>query len=100
MNSTKGFRNIQGITEMSLSQGETVFSNFRISALPNTEMFFKVETSEISRFYSEYFVSTGNLSDYEYSKNYKYIFSMKFRQCEIGEIYISQINMFEFFCIL
>ena len=47
---------------MTLSKGEAFISNFRISALPNTEVFFTVDTSAISRFYSEYFKNNESLS--------------------------------------
>lgn len=94
-NSTKGLTSIQGISEIQTKNGEALFSPAKIFAQPNSEVFFKALTSSISRYYNEFFEFQNNsFSDFNLNNNYIYLFSVVFRDCVIGEIFIENINRF------
>jgi len=89
---TFGFQNIEGVKSLTLKNGEATFSPLAIFSKPDTEVFFKATTPFISKYYTEYFQNNTNLSDFNFNQNYYYIFSITFRDCIIGEIFLSQIN--------
>lgn len=82
------------MSEISTDNGEAIFSPIKVFAQPNTEVFFKAQTSSVSRYYNEFFDGNNNFSDYNFNGNYMYLFSMVFRDCVIGEVFIEQINRF------
>lgn len=85
---------IQGLTDIPLVNGIGTFSPLKIYAKPNTEIFFQVETNLISRFYSEFFNTSNEFSDFNQNGHYIYVFSIFFQECNIGEI---PINKFFYF---
>lgn len=92
-NSTKGLTSIQGMSEIQIRNGIAIFSPIKIFAQPNNEIFFKVQTNSIPRYYSEFYdESNNNFSDYNFNDKYLYLFSIAFRDCVVGEIFIKQIN--------
>lgn len=91
-----GFQNIEGVKTVEFSKGKAFFANLKINAQPNSEIFFKITSSSILRFYSEKFSNNPNISNFNLNNNYAYIFSIKFRKCERGEIFLKQINRQDF----
>lgn len=85
---------IKGLTDIPLANGIGTFSPLKIYAKPNTEIFFKVETNLISRFYSEFFNTSNEFSNFNQKGNYIYVFSIFFLECDIGEIPINQFFYF------
>ena len=86
------FQSIFGTTSSQISQGLAIINPLKIFAKPNSEVFFKVQTSLISRYYHEFFPINRNLSDFNLNQQYVYVFSIKFRECIIGEVFNSKIN--------
>ena len=93
---TTGFQNIQGVTRLKLHEGQAVFSPEKIFAHPNSEVFLKVTSPLILRYYSELFFQSSNLFDLNITRNYAFVFSIKLRECIVGEVFLSQINRFIF----
>ena len=87
-----GFQNIQGVSRLKLINGKSTFSPEKIFAHPNTEVFLKVTSSRILRYYTELLSTKSTLSDFNINGNYAFIFSIKLRECIVGEIFLSQIN--------
>ena len=78
-----------------LTKGTSIFSSLKIYAKPDSEVFFKVIASDITRYYGEFFdLNNHYISDSNVSNTYSYIFSIRFRECVVGEIYIEQINRY------
>ena len=76
-------------------KGQAVFSPLKIFAKPNSECFFKLSSSKILKYYSKYLDNDEkSYSDLEINGKYVYIFSIKLRECKIGEIFITKINRF------
>ena len=92
--SPTGFQNILGISNLKVSKGQAFFTPSKIHSKPNTEVFFKVTSPTILRYYSEYF-SSNDLSHLNIDGTYAFIFSIKFRDCIVGEVFLSQINRFK-----
>ena len=87
------FQNIQGTKSNRLYSGKANFFPQKIFSKPNSEVFFKATSSIITRYYGEFFVQhLKNFSDFNFNQNYLYIFSIMFRECIVGEIFITQIN--------
>ena len=86
------FKAIEGAKSLTISEGKVYFSSLKIFSKPDSEVFFAISTTKITRFYSEFFVSEKNFSDNSDNLKYSYVFSIKFRNCIIGEVYIEQIN--------
>ena len=84
---------------MILFQGEATFSPQKIFAHPDTEIFFKVTSVLILRYYAEFFSENASFSDFNLNGNYAFLFSIKFRECLIGEVFLSQMNRHHFFKI-
>lgn len=85
--------NIQGVTALSLEKGEAIFAPSRIYGTPSSYAAFKASNPSITRYYSEFFGKTNtNLSDFDLDGQYFYVFLINFRECEIGEIFIEQLN--------
>ena len=89
---SQGFQNIQGVKSIFWSHGSASFSNLSFFAVPNTEVFYKISTSAISRYFSEYFGKNPDLTDFNQNNQYAFLFSIHFRKCQLGEIFIKQIN--------
>lgn len=87
-----GFQNIQGVTRLKLHEGQAVFSPEKIFSHPNSEVFLKVTSPLILRYYSELFFQNPNLFDLNITRNYAFVFSIKLRECIVGEVFLSQIN--------
>lgn len=86
---------IEGGNSLTLSKGEGIFTPSKIFALPNSKAIFMVSTPAITRFYKEFFDKTSlEMSNFNENGQYFYIFSLEFRECRIGEVFISQINRF------
>ena len=77
-------KSITGITSLQLKKGTASFSKLSFFVQPDTEAFFKVSSNSITRYYSEFFPSETNISDFQLKNKYIYIFSIQFRKCEIG----------------
>ena len=87
-----GFQNIQGVKSLMFFNGKASFSSLRIFSKPNSEAFFKVSSNSIKRYFGEYYPKNKNFSDANINSNYAYIFSIQFRECQIGEIFLSKLN--------
>ena len=86
------FRNIQGATRLKLVNGQATFTPEKFFAHPDAEVFFKVSSPTILRYYSELLSINSTLADLNINDNYFFIFSIQLRKCIVGEIFISQIN--------
>lgn len=85
--------NIQGVKSVIVKEGKSSFSSLKIFAEPDTEVFLKITTPLIKRYYSEFLdYNKTNFSDQEFSGEYYYILSFQFRKCQKGEIYLNQIK--------
>lgn len=93
-NKVIGFENIEGRKTIEFNEGKAQFSSLKIYAKPDAEIFFKITSSSITRYYSEYLLNDSNISDQNLNNNYAFVFSIKFRKCQRGEIFFSQINRF------
>ena len=82
---SSGFQSIQGVTQLALNEGQAIFSPEKLFSHPNTEVFLKVTSPLILRYYSELFPGNKTLSDFN-------LFSIKLRECIVGEVFLSQIN--------
>ena len=89
-----GFENIEGRKNIEFKEGKAPFSSLKIYAEPNAEFFLKITSSSIARYYSEYLLNDSNISDQNLNNNYAFVFSIKFRKCQRGEIFVPQINRF------
>lgn len=87
-----GFHSIQGITRLKLDQGQAIFSPEKIFSHPNSEVFLKVSSSAILRYYSELFSNNATFADRNITGEYAFIFSVKLRECIVGEVFLIQIN--------
>lgn len=87
-----GFQNIQGVTRLKLVSGKATFSPEKFFAHPNAEVFIKVTNPNILRYYNEFFSGNETFADYNLNGKYAFIFSIKLRECIVGEIFLSQIN--------
>lgn len=86
-------QNFQGITTINFRKGAASFSSLQIFADPNSEVFLKASTSAINKYYGNFFNIYGkNYSDQNSNGAYSYIFSVKLRKCQKGEIYLKQTN--------
>lgn len=93
MKKNNSTQNFQGVTTISFRKGSASFSSLQIFADPNSEVFIKASTSVINKYYGNFFNIFGkNYSDQNSSGSYSFIFSVKLRKCEKGEIYIKQTN--------
>ena len=94
INST--FQDIQGEKSTQFNQGKAIFTSLTFFSDPNYEAFFKVTSSTIIRYYEEYFhpagIMNGNLNG-----EYAFIFSIKFRDCVLGEVFMIKINRSGYF---
>ena len=93
---TSGFQNIQGVRRLQLHECQAVFSPEKIFSHPNSEVFLKVTSPLILRYYSELFFQSSNLFDLNITRNYAFVFSIKLRECIVGEVFLNQINRFIF----
>ena len=75
---SSSFQSIFGTTSSPLSQGTAMINPLKIFTKPNSELFFKVQTSLITRYYEEFFPNQRNLSDFNLNQQYFYLFSIKF----------------------
>ena len=89
---SSGFQSIQGVTQLSLIDGQAIFSPEKLFSHPNTEVFLKVTSPLILRYYSELFPGNKTLSDFNLKGSYAFVFSIKLRECIVGEVFLSQIN--------
>ena len=87
-----GFQNIQGVTRLKLESGKAIFSPEKFFADPNAEVFLQVTNPNILRYYHEFFSGNETFADYNLNGKYAFIFSIKLRECIVGEIFLSQIN--------
>ena len=94
ISNTSGFQNIQGITRLKFLNGQAIFSPEKFFAHPNSEVFLKITTPNILRYYNELFSTNSNLFDLNLYGSYAFVFSIKLRDCIVGEIFLSQINRF------
>lgn len=93
INNSKNAQNFKGVSTLSITQGKALFDSLQIFSDPNSEALLKVTTPSIEEYYERFFEKTGkNLSSQNMSAAYSYIFSIHFRKCEKGEIYLNQIN--------
>ena len=88
------FKMIDGSKSMFLSQGRANFSALKIFAKPNSEVFFKVTTDRISRYFAEFFDTNNYFTHGNIGNEYAYIFSIRLRDCRKGEIFVQQINRY------
>ena len=86
------FKMIDGSKSMLLSNGSAIFSHLNIYAQPDSEVFFKVTTDSISRYFAEFLNNDNYLTDSNIENKYAYIFSVRIRDCIKGEIFVHQIN--------
>ena len=98
--SSQSFQNIQGVKSIMWYQGVASFQNLSFFAEPISEVFYKISTPAISRYFSEFFEKNINGTDYNQNNRYAHLFSITFRKCELGEIFIKQINRFFFFLLI
>ena len=80
---------------MKFDKGMASFSSLIFFAQPNSEVFFKATTFSITRYFGEFLINQGNFSDWNNNNLYAYVFSIKFRECITGEIFIKKINRFQ-----
>lgn len=90
-NLSSNFQNIQGSKSFQINGGKSVFSPYKIFATPEKEAFLKV-TSPVITMYYNLFKNLYQISDFEYFGDYYLVFSLYFRGCVIGEIFLFQIN--------
>lgn len=93
------FRNIQGQKSLSFSKGKVSFQGLKIFSPTNSEAFFKVTSPVLSKYYQEYSENYEN-SDIELNQQYAFVFSIHFRECLLGEIFISKMNRFNYVVII
>ena len=66
---------MEGSKALQIVNGKASFSSLKIYAKPNSEVFFKVTTSAITRYFGEFLTSKNNFSNHNKSGEYSYIFS-------------------------
>ena len=88
------FKMLVGTKSFTLVKGKANFSSLKIYAKPNSEVFFKVTTTSISRYFAEFFQHNQDLTDSNIENQYAYIFSLYFRDCIKGEIFLEEINRY------
>ena len=91
---------MEGAKALQIKNGKASVSSLKIYAKPKSEVFFKVAISAITRYFGEFLASENNFSNQNDSGDYSYFFSISFRDCIIGEIFISQINRYFFLIFL
>ena len=89
---SSGFQSIQGVTQLKLTKGQAIFSPEKLFSHPNTEVFLKVSSPVILRYFTEFFAGQQTLSNINIKGEYAFIFSIKLRECIVGEVFLSQIN--------
>ena len=89
---SSGFQSIQGVTQLKFAKGQTIFSPEKLFSHPNTEVFLKVSSPVILRYFTEFFAGQQTLSNINIKGEYAFIFSIKHRECIVGEVFLSQIN--------
>lgn len=85
------FRNIQGQKSLTFSKGKASFQGLKLFSPTNSEAFFKVTSPVLSKYYEDSLESYEN-SDIQLIQQYAFIFSIHFRECLLGEIFISKMN--------
>lgn len=85
------FRNIQGQKSLAFSKGKVSFKGLKFFSPTNSEAFFKVTSPILSKYYEE---SSENykISDIQLNQVYTFVFSIYFRECLFGEIFLSKLN--------
>ena len=89
---SSGFQSIQGVTQLKLTKGQAIFSPEKLFSHPNTEVFLKVSSPVILRYFTEFLTGQQTLSNINIKGGYAFIFSIKLRECIVGEVFLSQIN--------
>lgn len=60
---------------------------------PGNEIILKVSTNAIQKYYASYF-NNEQTDHIDFDNKYYYLFSIKFRECVMGEIFIEKLNRY------
>lgn len=83
-----------GTKTLAVREGKASFKNLRIFAEPNSQLFLKVTTSAITQYFLEFSEKYSYFSDFNLQGTYTFIFSIEFRSCQIGEIFMKQTFLY------